>query len=136
MEPLKECMEGESPTLPAIVGHDGSLDFSNPEDRDSINTLLADITNTNTTAPPVVYERVRAIMRDVGYTIPSVTDHVDLFTEEDGETILGLVSPQGSSESQYLYFAFSRIDNNYEIFAEVVNEAGLEELFEDDVDLA
>ena len=134
MKPLKEWTEGESNTLPAVEGTPDSLDFTDPKDRESFNEILAEVTSGDSASPSVAYERVRLELCDVGYSIPPATEYVDVFSDIDGEVILELLYPNDLLEKnpQYLYFGFSQFDDGrHEMFAEILSEAALEDLFDE-----
>lgn len=120
---LHECMEGEN-LLPAIIGTDTAIDFLNPTDRESVNFVLSDITDGLVLRPEVVYERVRQVLLDIGYSIPPVCARPELFDDTEGEEIFGMTRPQPPNSPEheicYLYFAFAQAGTEYDVLAEVV----------------
>lgn len=135
------CMGGEA-TLPAIEGVSDAVDLNVQASRDPVNDILANITDGGEiiVAPEVTYERIRGILSEVGYDIPPVTEKSELFSEPEGEDVIGLIHPSlptrvDGSGHCFLYFAFyQHEDQSYEVWAEVVTEMGLEEIFNEDID--
>lgn len=129
---VKECVyedEGQpQKVMPFVYGAETTegLDFTSPENREAVNDMLSEITDSPERLDPVViYERVRTVLDDVGYSLPSAMSLDKLFDEdeEDGDEVFAL------GDSAYLYFAYVRDDrDNFEALAEVVNEEGLEEI--------
>jgi len=121
---LQECLEGVPATTwdPSTIG-----------DRNELNNDLDGITMAETQHPEVAYEEARQHLQTYGIELPPVAAHADDFLEEDGEIILPLVSEDESL--LYFYFAFSKIDENYEIFGELLTVEELEEILDDGNDV-
>jgi len=123
---LQESLEG----VPAITGDPSSIDFHNPEDRESVNQVLLDLTDQEID-PVVLYERARQTLDDIGYLIPSVTHHAKMFMDESGEVIVPLTTPTTQGHV-FFYFAWAS-DNETEhpeILAEIVTPDELEEILQ------
>ena len=131
-EYLKECLEGGEDSLPAVHGEPDVIDFSNPADRESVNSVLSDRTDGVMGDPAVVYEQIRGILMDVGYAIPPASAYAELLSDTDGEEVIGLgVTTHEDGGAHYLYFAFSQDeDGDFEVLAEIVTEEELEEILE------
>ncbi len=132
--------------LAAIVGGLDAKDFYEPGVRDTINFALSDITDgvaqegepASTTDPVIVYERVRAVMADAGYLLPSSSALLSLFNEfeTEGDEVFPLATERTLAPNEpevapcYLYFAFAKDDFTglYDVLAEVVTESELEEI--------
>lgn len=127
---IKEHMDVEGSTLPAFDSHTDAVDLHNPESRETLNFLLSDITDGPEAVDPVIlYERVREALYGAGYSTPSSTELLDLFSEmePDGDEVFSLVP------GVFLYFSFCQDDHGYyDVLAEVVNEAELEEILSDE----
>ena len=126
---IKEHMDGEGLSLPVPEAVAVAVDLRDSDAREAINFTLSDITDSPEALDPVVvYERVRQALNELGYPIPSSTEHLDLFSEQESDADKILALAQGV----FLYFAFTKEDSGYyEVLAEVVNESELEEILSD-----
>lgn len=120
---LQECMDG----VPATAWNPDTIG-----DRDELNFDLGDITDSDTVHPEVTYELVRQHLETHGVDLPPATAHSADFLEEDGELILPLVAENDTL--LYLYFAFCKMDEGYEVFAELLTIEELEEILDADTD--
>lgn len=135
---LRECLDGEA-SLPATEGTNESVNFHDPVQREATNFILSDITDESG-SPIVVYERVRQVLMDMGYSIPPVSARPELFEGTDGEEVFGMTRPMPPDSPEpawcYLYFAFAQDEAGltYDILAEIVTSEELEEILYEDVD--
>jgi hypothetical protein len=150
MQAFREHIEAASNGgLDAVMATEGGLDavdFYEPGVRDAINLTLLDITDgtaegvgepAHTTDPVVLYERVRAVIADAGYLLPSSSSLLSLFSEmePDGDEAFALTRIKQFEPNEpevvpcYLYFAFCKDEAGYyDVLAEVVTQDELEEI--------
>lgn len=131
---LQECVDGEGSTLPATIGTPHALNLHDEGIRDDLNFALMNITDTPERVHPIIlFERVRDRLDAAGYSLPSATEKLDLFTESDGDEVFVLSPPHLTDEEVpadcYLYFAFAEDDQGaWDVLAEIVNSIELEDI--------
>lgn len=142
-KPLKE------ETMPYSLDDKGRMDIKIPEVRDNLNTLLTGMTEKNYQNPSYALEKIRKAVANFHIHIPKfkfddgddgyAVFEINQFGQKMGMTDDGQFV-KNMNDGLYLYFEYRLNDTgNFNIFAEVVDEAELNDLmaeresdFEDD----
>ncbi len=122
---LKECMDG----VPATSWDPESFHPTDVKERDEVNFVLSDLTDTPSLDPVITYERIRQVLLGLGCEVPLASSYAEEFSETEGELILPLVQTP-EQLVMFLYFAFlqNEDDLTYDILAEIVTATELEEI--------
>lgn len=129
MHSVEHSENGEIDVLP-IFGSAHAVNFHVPENRDDVNLLLDEVTESPSGEYHSAYDRVAEILYEAGYSLPTPSLHL---IDGSGESIFSLMLHEGDTPT-YLYFAFSVVyeDNSSEVIAEILTEGELSELFDEE----